>query len=184
MNVEEMFKDMAKASVKGKGNYIKSDGQFLVRSKVLKTYEGRNGKRVIFGFEIVESNNAEHPAGSSADYTIGLDNNDYADSDIKKLIFALAMNLDPKLVKDPKVDIEPHEEAVALFKAAVDQSGKCAKELEVETTFLLGRLVKLETKKRPTKPTAQRPNGGEFTDHFWSPVKEQGAWSDAPSKAA
>ncbi len=184
MDIKSMFSSMAGASIKGKGNYIKSDGTFLCRAKVLKTYEGRNGKRVIFGFEIVESSNAEHPAGSTADYTIGLDNNDYAESDIKKLIFALAMCLDPRLVKDPKVDLEPHQEAVALFKAAVDQTGACAAEIGVEPTFLLGRRIKLETKKRPTKPKVPGGAPGEFTDHFWSPAEGQGAWSDAPEKVA
>ena len=160
MDINSLFAGMAKAQMNSKGNYM-GEGVYRIRSKSLKAKDGFKGKSLIFEFEIVESNNQAHAPGSSGSYVVKLDK-PQAFGDIKALIFALAMDLDPKSVKSPEQDPQTHAQAAELVKAALDPAA--AKALGVEPDFLVGLELRLETIKIKTQ------KGGDFTVHNWSPL--------------
>jgi hypothetical protein len=171
MSIEDLFAGMATATMSGGGNYM-TPGQYVVEVVNIRLKSGYKGRSFIFEFRIVESNNPNHPVGSSGSYVILLDNPDpkkrgYAFGDMKAVFFALD-GKDPKKVKDPAVDPQAHEEAVELSKLAL-QEDYC-KEKGLEPGFLSGTRVKLECRTKKTNPSPQKPQGGEFTVHDWSPV--------------
>lgn len=171
MDIEATFAGMAKAQLNGKGNYM-GEGVFLVETKVIKVKDGYKGRSFIFEFEILESTNEAHAPGSTGSWVIKLDKAQ-AFGDIKAMIFALAMDLDPKTVKSPEQDPETHAKATQLVMAALEPD--VAKKLGVEPDFLIGLPLKLETVKIKTG------KGGDFTVHNWSPapVKDAGVTASA-----
>lgn len=163
--IDAMFAGMAAAQMNGKGNYM-GEGRFLVRSKLLKQKTGFRGRSVIFEFEVTESTNPAHPVGSTGSWVVKLDK-PQAFGDLKALIFALAMDLDPKTVKSPELDAKVHAEAAEIMKAALDADH--ARKMGVAEDFLIGLPLRLETTKVKTS------KGGDFTVHNWSPAEEAAA---------
>ena len=165
MDIDEMFKGMAAAQMNGKGNYM-GEGRYLVRTKVLKVKEGFRGKSFILEFEILETTNAAHPVGSTGSWVVKLDK-PQAYGDIKGLIFALAMGVDPKTVRSPDQDPALHQQCATFTKAAL--SPEAAKALGEEPDFLIGLPLRLETVKVKTS------KGGDFTVHNWAPAEQEQA---------
>lgn len=170
MNIDTMFADMASAPLNSKGNYMDA-GVYVVESKVIKVKDGFKGKSFIFEFKILKSNNKAHEVGSTGSQVVKLDK-PQAWGDIKSLMFALALGIDPKTVRDPKQDKELHEEATNIAKAALDPDH--AKDLGEEPNFLIGVPVRLECIKVKTQ------KGTDFTVHNYSPYVED----EAETKAA
>jgi hypothetical protein len=168
-NLDDLFSGMAKSSVNDRGAFF-TEGLFTVEVKSLEFRNGFKGQSFIAKFEVKESNSAEHQVGVTRSWIVKLDKpktKDQAMGDIKGLIFAL-VGVDPKSVKGPELDPGAHEQATKLFKCAIDET--YAKASGVDPKALIGKRVKLECTGIKTQPTADKPQGGDFTRHAWSPA--------------
>lgn len=163
VNIEQMFAGMAGAQMTNKGRKL-GDGKYRVAAKALKLKQGGHfGDSFIFEFEVKQSNNAEHEAGSSRSYTVNL-RSQQAFGDIKAVIFALIMQKDPSSLTDTKRFAAEHAEATDWFKAAIDPA--IAKGKGLEDNFVAGLEVDVEVLWIKTK------EGRDFATHRWTPVPE------------
>lgn len=168
-NVDEMFAGMEKAESFGSGQYVKGEGKFRLRSKAIKYNTGYKGSFFISEFEVVQTTNPENPVGCTRSYVVSLDKkNRYAFGDIKKLVFAMAMDTDPEKAGQPEENPELHAQATQLVKAALD--AEYAAKIGMAADALIGLEVDLETIGKPMRPSPDRPQGGTFNVHKWSPV--------------
>jgi hypothetical protein len=167
MDISALLAPMAKAAIKGKGNYM-GEGTFIVLTKVVKKVEGVDAKTgmpktsCVVEFEIEESDNPAHKPKSIGSWSVGLDKAQ-AFGDIKAFALAAALELDPNVVSDENAYAEEHEAATEFMKVALDKEYATAHP-EYEATEMIGKRLKLFTKKVPTKA------GGEFTKYRWSPA--------------
>ncbi len=169
VNVEAMFAGMDKAQMMAGGQYVKGEGKFLACSKGFKINSGYKGTFLIFEFEVLESTSPEDPAGCTRSKVIELSaKNKYAFSDTKSIVFAL-MGHDPKRVGSPEENPALHAQAAEIVKAACDP-GYAAK-IGMDPDALVGINLRLETFRKPTRPTVERPQGGLFTVHNWLPAE-------------
>lgn len=170
VNVEQMFAGMEKAQIFGKGQYF-SEGDFLVRTKSMKVNDGHNGLCFIAEFEVLQSTSAKDPVGATRSWVVKMGpTNKNAFSDIKSLIFALT-GKDPKQVGQPEENPALHAEAANLVKAACDP--EYAKKVGIAADVFVGIEVGLHTFLKPTRPSPQKPEGGVFTVHSWTPVASE-----------
>lgn len=168
MDIEAIFGRMAGAPMTQSGQYFQSGGRYRLRLKGGKVNAGFKGTFFIAEFEVLESDKAEDPVGSTRSYTVRLDNKQRDPfGDIKALIFPLVFGLEPSKVPPPDVDLELHTKAAQLTMILVDPA--YAAKVGAPPGVLDGRTVRLETVAKPTAPTAVRPQGGTFTKHLWTP---------------
>lgn len=161
IDIDKLFDGMAKAEIFGKGNYLE-EGLYVLESKNFFVKEGHKGTSFVSEFTVVESNNAAHPAGSTASWVINFDN-DYIFGNISELVIAL---LGQENTRENQVDAAFRDE-VELITRAVCGSKKAQEALggNYSEGMLNGIRVKVETKKKATQ------KGGEYTAHKWSPVR-------------
>lgn len=194
VSIDQMFSGMDNAPMFGAGVYF-SPGTFLLKAKSFKVNDGFKGRAFIAEFDVVESTNQKDKPGDVRSWVVMLasDKNKNAFSDIKALIFSIALGIDPKKAGQPtdpghlviaglfaqfpieqrtKTYAEAHALATALVKAACDAD--YAKQIGLQPGQLEGQPVRLMTWEKPTRPTAQKPQGGVFTVHAWSPATAEG----------
>jgi hypothetical protein len=168
MDLDQIFGNMEKASMSDKGSFFPG-GLYTCALKSMEYRNGFKGQSFIAKFEVLESNNPDCAVGSTRSWIVKLDKQEtkeQAMGDIKALIFALL----GKSAKDVgSADKNPlaHKQAVALFKAHIDENygPKFKAEFGVDAPSLVGRPVSLEATSVKTKA------GGDFTRHSWSPKK-------------
>lgn len=170
-DVESAFANMDRASLNGSGQYFE-EGRFLLRLKAAKGNNGYKGPCFIAEFEVLDSSNPECAVGATRSFVVKLRDNDYAMGDIKALVFALALDTDPKAAGSYEKNPELHKLAAEITKAICDDN--YAKKIEgtkagMIAKELVGCTVKLETFKKPTRPKPGQTSGGVFTVHNWSP---------------
>lgn len=166
-NIEQMFAGMDKAAMFGSGQYF-SEGNYRVATKSLKVNNGFKGLCFIAEFEVLESTSAKDPIGATRSWVVKMGaTNKNAFSDIKSLIFALT-GVDPKKAGQPEENPQLHSQAAELVKAACDAD--YAKKIGLEPDALVGIELKLQAFGKATRPSAEKPQGGIFTVHNWSPA--------------
>lgn len=168
MDLDTLFAGMQQSALNDRGEFF-AEGLYTVEAKSFEFRDGFKGKSFIAKFAVVESNNPDTPVGVTRSWIVKLDKaatKAQAMGDIKSLMFALS-GVDPRQVKSPELDPGAHEQATKLFKASIDET--YAKTIGVDPRLLVGRRVRLEATTVKTKATADRPNGGEFTRHSWTP---------------
>ena len=167
MGAAQMFAGMDTAPLFGTGQYF-SEGEFVVKAKSLKVHSGYKGTVFIAEFEVVESNNTADPPGATRSWVVKMGaQNKNAFSDIKSLMFALALDVDPKKVPPPESDPAIHAQATEFVKIACDAD--YAKSKGADPTQLEGMPVRLSTFGKKTRPSPEKPQGGTFTVHAWAP---------------
>ena len=167
MDAEQAFYGMEKVQLFGSGQYF-SEGDFLVKTRNLKLNSGYKGTCFIAEFEVVESSNTADPVGSTRSWVVMMGpKNKNAMSDIKALFFALS-GTDPKKVGAPEEDPALHSQAAEMAKAACDSA--YAKKVGIAAGTFEGLPVKLQAFAKATRPTPDKPQGGTFTVHSWSPA--------------
>jgi hypothetical protein len=169
MDLDTLFSGMNKSAVSDSASFF-TEGLYTVEVRSLEFRNGFKGHSFIAKFEVKESNSPETLVGVTRSWIVKLDKpstKERAMGDIKGLIFALC-GTDPKTVKGPELDPSAHEQATKLFKCAIDET--YAKANGVDPRALIGKTVKLECTGVKTKPTADKPGGGDFTRHAWSPA--------------
>lgn len=164
---EDMVKRMAGAKMNGKGQKL-GDGTYTVEGKLLKLKQGGHfGDSFIFEFTVLASQNPDHPVGSSRTYTVNL-GKQQAFGDIKALIFAAIMGIDPSTVQDPTPANQAlHDEATDWFKIIVDPDHAKAKGIEGNVGE--GLVVSVDVNWRKTQ------GGHDWALHKWSPAVEAAA---------
>lgn len=168
MDAESMFAGMAKAPMFGAGQYF-GEGEFLVETKSIKMNNGHKGLCFIVEFKVLESNSEKDPVGSIRSWVVKMGaGNLNAFSDIKGFLFALALGIDPKKAGTPEENPDLHSQATEFVKAACDPN--YAQKIGADADALIGLPVKLYTFQKPTKPSLQKPQGGLFTVHNYSPA--------------
>jgi hypothetical protein len=173
-NIDTLFAGMATAPMRGAGGNYMTPGLYTVEMTNIKEFSGQKGRAAIFEFKVVTTDNDKHPVGSSGSYVILLENPDpvkrgYAWSDLKAIMFALD-GKDPKRVKPAEVDPQAHADVTELTKLVLNEEYCKAKGLE--PGFLNGTRVELECRTKKTRPTPQKPQGGDYTLHVWGPAKQ------------
>jgi len=169
MDIDGLYSGMAKAPLKGKGNYM-GEGAFTTKIKATKLIKGVDAKTgadrrtFIVEFDVVTSDSEFHKPGSLGSQAIVLDK-PQAFGDAKAFVFAAALNLDPAAVAEPEDDPAPHEAATEIFKATISKDYSTKVEIPQDT--MIGKVLKLQTKKYKTKA------GGDFTKYSWSPLDKE-----------
>ncbi len=153
---------MAKAEIFGAGNYME-EGLYVVETKNVFVKEGFKGKSFIFEFTVIESNNAAHAPGTSGSWVLK-----FTFGNITRLVMAL---LGYENTKENQQNETIRKEVELIVRAACG-SDTAKKELGdvYSDGMLIGIRVKLETTKRKTAPTTEKPQGGVHTNHDWSPL--------------
>lgn len=172
-DLDQLFEAMAGATGSSSGVFF-TEGNYKVELKEVEFRpNGFKGKSVIFRFTVTESNNPAHPVGSTRVWINKLDKkkdeNIRTMADIKSLIFALTGHSVTE-VGSPEVNPKAHEQAVACFMAAIDETH--AKKSGIAPDALIGCEAKLEVMKIITRPSPKYPQGGEYSRHVWDPVTE------------
>lgn len=172
MDLDTIFKNMEDASVTQKGTFF-NGGLYDLTLESIEYRDGFKGKSVIAKFKVDTSTNDQDGEGETRSWILKLDNprtKEQAMGDIKQLIFAL-IGVDPASVGPSDRNPKAHKQAVEIFKGNVSEEYRAAWEKEngKKLPVLKGRKVKLEATVVVTAPTEQRPNGGKFTRHTWSP---------------
>lgn len=177
MDLDSIFGNMEKASVSDKGTFY-NGGLYLNELISIEYREGFKGKSCIAKFKVLESNNEEDEVGSTRTWIVKLDNartKDQAMGDIKGLIFAL-LGINPRQVGSPDKNPKAHKQAVDIFKAAIDPDfASMLKDAGTPAPSLVGRKVALEATVVATAPSKDRPEGGKFTRHAWTPAPKTAA---------
>lgn len=139
------------------GAYFK-EGQYVVRLEGMKCFMSARGKgpMVVAEFTILASTNPENPVGTRASQTIKANGSKYSLEDIRNLIVALA-GLDEK------------EDAQRIATQLMPQIMNVVANA-IKTGALNGRTANLRAWVKTSPPTAQRPQGGQFTKHTYSRV--------------
>lgn len=170
MGIEEMFAGMDTASGSSSGVFF-TQGVYDVDLKEIEYRpNGYKGKSVFFRFEVKDSNNPEHPQGSTRVWICKLgkkpDEDKRTMADIKGLIFAL-LGTSAKEAGSPEQNPQAHQQATALFLAACDAT--YATKNKIAQDALVGQGCKLECQAIKTAPKPGATEGGTFTRHLWSP---------------
>ena len=169
MDLDTIFGSMEKASVSDKGTFF-NGGLYLNELISIEYRDGYKGKSCIAKFKVLESNNEEDEVGSTRTWIVKLDNpktKDQAMGDIKGLIFAL-LGINPRQVGSPDKNPNAHKQASDIFRASIDED--FAAKLEKPAPKLVGRKCALEATVVSTAPSKDRPEGGKFTRHAWTPA--------------
>ena len=167
--IEAYFAGMANASMTSSGVYF-SPGKFRLRSKGFKVHAGHNGPAFVAEFTVLATNNEADPVGSTRSYVVKLGpQNKYCLGEIKAVMFAVAMGLDPKKVGTPESNPKEHGECAEYTKVACD--AEYAKKMGLAPDAFEGIDCVLETHQKPTRPSPKNPQGGVFTVHTWSPCE-------------
>lgn len=169
MSIESYFAPMTNARSMAGGQHLKGEGKFVVLMKKMWVNDGHKGRFFIAEFEVEESSSPSDPVGSTRSWAVPMtgERAAYSFGDIKNLIFALT-GREPRDCGSPEEQPALHAEATALVTAACDPA--YAKKHGIDSTELIGLSVRLETRSKATKPSPQKPQGGTFTQHLWSPV--------------
>ena len=168
-SIEQYFAGMDKAPMFGSGQYFSADFKGVVKTRSMKVNNGFKGLCFIAEFEVVESNTDKDPVGSTRSYVVKMGpENRNAFADIKALVFAVALQTDPKKAGAPEQNPALHAQAAEIVKAACEP--EYAKKIGVPPDALEGLPVRLETWGKPTRPSAKNPQGGVFTVHSWYPA--------------
>lgn len=134
MDLSKVFADMAAGKMNGKGQKL-GDGRYTVRSKLMKLKQGGHfGDSFIFEYDVVKSENPDHPVGSSRTYTVNMSRTQ-AFGDIKAVIFALIMQIEPSTIKDPPQNQKEHDEATEWFKKIVNGEDVSGLDVDVEVQW-------------------------------------------------
>jgi hypothetical protein len=160
MDIDKMFDDMAGAAINDKGEFF-SAGLYRCTVDSLELRDGHKGISFIAKLKVVESNNGT-PAGVTRSWILRLDNKETKDQvmgDIKGFIFAVK-GLSPRQVPSPEKNPKVHEDAVKLFKAAIDP--EFAKKNNINPGWALDKPVNLEATVVKTKKDK------DFTRHSWA----------------
>lgn len=173
MGIEEMFAGMDTAQGSSSGTFF-TNGIYKVGLKEIEYRpNGYKGKSVHFRFKVLETDNPEHPVGSTRVWICKLgkkpDEDKRTMADIKGLIFAL-LGTSAKEVGTPEQNPKAHSQATALFfaacdKAYADKNGIAQDELE-------GKECNLECQVVNTSPKPGQAEGGKFTRHNFSPLED------------
>ena len=168
MDLDSILNNMEKASMTDKGSFF-GPGLYLCECKSLEYREGFKGRSFIAKFEVIESDNPDHGPGTTRSWIVKLDRADTKEMamvDIKSLIFAL-LGKSPRDVGSADKNPTAHKQAVALFKAQIDEASKAKFKAEygIDAPDLRGRRVKLEA-----TATKSSKTGNDFTRHAWGPV--------------
>ena len=178
MSFAAQFKgQMGKAKMSGKGVYLPFGFQGRVKIKKFKPIDGYQGKKsIVWEYELLESNLADHPKGVTRSWTVVITGNDYAWGDLKAITFAL-MGIDPDSVPDTS---PLHDEADELFEEAL---GQCDKG---EVPLFVGDEVLLETQKYTTKGDEKKNKPSrDVALYKWTPTDEaKAARAEATAEAA
>ncbi len=172
-DIDKLFGNIATTEINGSGTYM-GDGLYLVETKNIFVKNGSNpakpGDSFIAEFTVLESDNPEHKPGSTGSYVLKF-SNPYAMGNIVEFVMSLLGYENTKAnQKDPAIRKE-----VDLVTRAACGSEAARKELgdSYVDGILHGITVRLECRKKPTKPSLGKPEGGVFTVHKWSPLAEQ-----------
>ena len=162
-NLEEMFSAMNTAKGSTGGTFF-DEGVYLVELKDIEYRDGYKGKSCHFHFTVLESNNGVSPKSTRV-WILKLDKskdeNERTMADIKGLIFAL-LGTSLKEVGSPEKNPGTHQQATAMFLAAIDET--YAKKNSLDGKALIGERANLEVHKTLTK------KGGEYSRHNFSPA--------------
>jgi len=164
-DLEALFEGMASAKGSSSGVFF-TEGVYTTELKEIEFIpNGYKGKSVKFHCKVLESNNPQHAVGSTRVWILKLDKskdeNKRTMADIKGLIFAL-LGTSAKEVGSPETNPNAHEQATALFVAAIDTT--YAKNKGLDPRALIGCKAGLECLSIKTK------GGGDYTRHVWTPV--------------
>lgn len=172
MGIEEMFAGMDTAQGSSSGVFFTQGVYKVELTEIEYRPNGYKGKSVFFRFRVAESNNAEHPAGSTRVWICKLgkkpDEDKRTMADIKSLIFALT-GTSAKDVGSPEQNPKAHQQATGAFLAACDKS--YADKNGIAQDMLIGAECNLECQeiKTPPNPSKGKTEEGKFTRHVWSP---------------
>lgn len=161
VNTSEILSGMNKAKVTKNGVYL-NHGKFVgkVKNCVINKPFGKGDAAFIAEFEILTSNNEEHPAGSERSWYQSFQFRDTAFSEIKKFLFA-TLGLDPSSGQDRDKIAQVDANAEALVEKAVKEN------------YLAGRTFSLEVITRPSKKgTIDQKTGKvkEYSNYNFSPA--------------
>lgn len=169
MEIEDEFSAGQNADINYRSEQL-PPGKYVVQITRILRKVGYQGKSYIVEYQVAESSNAEVPVESKASWVNKLDKvGDKADmtwANLKAFMFALALNVDPRKAPTAKKDPELHGKALQLLRMAV-YPDLCEK-AGIAPDFLVGRKVRVETRKTMTKGTPGNPPH-EFTVHEWAP---------------
>lgn len=188
-NIEAMFAGMDQANLFGTGQWF-AEGNFVCRTKSFKCIDGFKGRSFIAECEVVESNNPKDKPGDVRSWVVKMGGtNRNAFGDIKGMIFAAAMGLDPTKMGQPTdpgnvvvegifsslpitqrtmTNAQAHAQATQLVMAACDAD--YARKVGLQPGMLENIIVRLQTFAKPTRATQDKPQGGVFTVHKWFPA--------------
>jgi hypothetical protein len=169
MDLDTIFANMEKASISDKGAFF-GPGLYLLQVESLEYRNGYKGESFIAKFKVLGSDNDEHGEGVTRSWIVKLDKPKtkvQVMGEIKSLFFSL-LGVAPKDVPSPDKDPKAHADIVAMFKCAVDET--YARSKGVDPKAFIGKKVRLEATTVKTAPSPERPTGGEFTRHAWSPA--------------
>lgn len=179
MDLENIFGNMERASVTDKGTFF-THGLYLCTIESIEFRNGYKGQSVITKFRVEESNSTETSVGETRSWILKLDKpktKDQALGDLKSLVFA-ALGFNPREVGSPDKNPGAHKQAVDIFKANIDPAKMAeltaamnAAGKDPAMLVLKGRKVRLEATEVVTAPSPDRPAGGKFTRHAWTPYK-------------
>lgn len=177
-NIEAMFAGMETAKQMATGQHFKGEGNFVLQPKLMKVNSGHKGRFFIAEFTVLESSSPLDPVGCTRSWAVPLEGerSKYSFGDIKGLIFAISGD-DPKTVGAPEESPKAHQEAAQMVMAICDADYAKKHGLEEVASLLLSNQIKLTTFFKSTRPTPQKPQGGTFTVHQWSPA-------DAPAEGS
>lgn len=173
MDIDALFSGMAKADANGRGGNMKP-GLYTIKTKNILTKKGQNPKKpgdsFIVEFEIIESNNEAHAAGSSASWVQKVTWPAFF-GNVTKFVYSL---LDWEVTKET-LDDKSKRETAEKYARAMCGSEKAVTELgdEYEAGMFLKQTLKLETVMEKTS------TGGDFTAYKWSSVDAQAALAAA-----
>ena len=170
MGIEEMFAGMDTAQGSSSGVFFTNGVYKVGLTEIEYRPNGYKGKSVFFRFKVLETNNPEHPVGSTRVWICKLgkkpDDDKRTMADIKSLIFALT-GTSAKDVGSPEQNPKMHQQATAAFLAACDKT--YAEKNNIEQDMLVGSECALECQTIKTNPKPGQTEGGVFTRHIWSP---------------
>lgn len=179
MDLDTVFGNMQAASVTDKGTFF-THGLYVCTLESIEFRNGYKGQSVIAKFKVDESNSEETSVGETRSWILKLDKpktKDQALGDIKSLVFA-SLGINPREVGSPDKNPAAHKQAVDIFKANIDPAVMATLKEQLtaagknpDVVVLKGKKVRLEATEVVTAPSPDRPAGGKFTRHTWTPYK-------------
>lgn len=182
MSIDDLFKGMADADANGRGGNTKP-GLYEVEVGDILTKKGQNPKKpgdsFIAKFKFVESNNADHAAGSTSSWVLKF-TWPATFGHITKFVYALLGSIDPTgdLIKEigctgdweateANLKDKKKRQIAELYARALAGSETAPKELGElwQPGMFSGARLALETKMGKTS------SGGDFTEHYWTAPK-------------